>query len=222
MSISPTWRGRRLSIVLGLLACTLMFASPEVRAADTFRVVNVSPDDTLNVRAGPSVSFPVLGTLAREATGVEALGGCVEGWCPVRSGILLGWASARFLEAETPDAGSGTANVGTVLADGTLERTLPDGRRVRRLPNGNLQTVWPDGRVSVSTFVTAPGPDLPALPVAVSGWVGAVSADLFTILNNILSDDEMVAYRRTEEGKDTIQVLDWRLRSIAFLTTPSS
>lgn len=218
------WVYRLLASIV--LSGALTFGLPGRVAAETFRVVNVPPGDELNVRVGPSVGFPVLGTLARDATGVESLGPCAGGWCPVRSGHVMGWASERFLEAESassePTDAPATATIGIVLPDGTLERSLPDGRRVRQLPNGNLQTVWPDGRVSVSTFVTAPGAGLPALPPEVSGWAGNVSEDLLTILENILTSEEMTAYLQTEAGKDLVQLLNWRLRSIRFLTTPAT
>ena len=224
--MNPILRGRGLRplLALGVLGA-LMLAIPGVGHADTFRVVNVPQGDELNVRAGPSVGFPVLGRLAREATGVEALGDCVDGWCPVRSGVLLGWANGRFLEAELSGqqaGGQAMASLGSVLSDGTLERSYPDGRRVRRLPSGTMQTVWPDGRVSVTAFVNAPGANLPALPSELSGWAGGVSDGLLAILGNILTGAEMQAYRQTETGKDLVELLDWRLRSIRFLTTPAS
>jgi hypothetical protein len=211
--------------LLGAMALTVTCA----RAADTFRVVNVTPGDVLNIRAGPDVSFPVLGTLPRNAHGVPALGECVEGWCPLRRGLVLGWSSARYLRVErraSDERPAGDqpalADAGTVLPDGTLERLYPDGRRVRRLPSGKLQTVWPDGRVSQSAFVQVPIASLPALPTELSTWGENVEDELLTILDNILTDPEMEAYRTTEEGKGFYQLLDWRLRSIHFLTTPAS
>lgn len=217
--------GARTLALLGAMVLAVTFA----QAADTFRVVNVPPEDVLNIRAGPDVSFPVVGTLPRNARGVPALGECVEGWCPLRRGVVLGWSSARYLrrEASAPDQQPGggppaPGAVGTVLPDGTLERLYPDGRRVRRLPDGNLQTIWPDGNVSRSAFVNVPIATLPALPAELSTWGSNVEDELLTILDNILTDPEMEAYRTTEEGKGFYQLLDWRLRSIHFLTTPAS
>jgi uncharacterized protein YraI len=219
--------GVRTLALLGAMVLAVTCA----RAADTFRVVNVPPGDVLNIRAGPDVSFPVLGTLPRNARGVPALGECVEGWCPLRRGVVLGWSSGRYLrrEGSAPDqqASGGqpapaAAGAGTVLPDGTLERLYPDGRRVRRLPSGRLQTIWPDGSVSQATFVQVPIATLPALPAELSTWGSNVEDELLTILDNILTDPEMEAYRTTEEGKGFYQLLDWRLRSIHFLTTPAS
>lgn len=198
-----------------------------------YRIVNVPPGDVLNIRAGPSVDFPILGSLPRDARRVPSLGRCVEGWCPVRRDLVLGWVSARYLarerrasdqqdEASAPAPAPMPSAVGTVLPDGTLERLYPDGRRARRLPNGGLQTVWPDGRVTTTAFINVPIANLPALPAELSGWGSSVGAELLSILDNILTDPEMEAYRQTEQGKDFYQLFDWRLRSIQFLTTPSS
>ena len=40
--------------------------------------------------------------------------------------------------------------------------------------------------------------------------------------SNILSETEFNAYMQTEGGKTYYQIVDWRLRSIQFLTLPSS
>jgi uncharacterized protein YraI len=214
-------------IVLGGLICAVALALSDRAAADTFRVVNVRPGDELNVRAGPSADYPILGTLARGQTGVEWVGECVRRWCPVRDGILLGWASAQFLERESSSPAQTAqpetlAALGTVLDDGTLERTYSDGRRLQRTASGRLRIVHPDGSVTPYQFAQAPGAGLPTLPSELSGWAGSVSGNLLAILRNILTDAEMEAYLQTEAGKELVELLDWRLRSIEFLTAPAS
>jgi hypothetical protein len=198
-------------------------------AADTYRVVNVRPGDQLNIRAGPSARFPVLGRLGRNAAGIQALGDCVEGWCPVRGGFLLGWANGDFLERESQDSEPSAAAeespdepASTVLPDGTLEYRYADGRVRRRLPTGSEQILWPDGRVTSVATLQVQLADLPPLPAEFTGWGGRLGDDLLQVLVNILTPAEMEAYRQTEEGKSFYELLDWRLRSIRFLTAPQS
>jgi hypothetical protein len=64
-------------------------------------VVNVAPDDVLNVRSGPGVSNPVVGSLPPHAQNVQVgekgqdVGGTL--WLPVWYRGTEGWASSRFL-----------------------------------------------------------------------------------------------------------------------------
>ena len=60
------------------------------------RVVGIRYDDTLAVRTGPSTGYMKIGDLPPDATGVEVLN-CVNSWCRVRYGNLLGWSSSRYL-----------------------------------------------------------------------------------------------------------------------------
>lgn len=58
--------------------------------------------DVLNVRAAPSASAPVLGTLRPDATGIEVLGLSADGaWARVPRPEGEGWVARRFL-AEDP------------------------------------------------------------------------------------------------------------------------
>jgi len=87
--------------------------------AETYRVWNVPPGDTLNVRAGPSTRFDVLGELPRDARDILITGeGCTPDfdqtrfgelskaaqaavlstrWCRVSWYGLEGWAYGRYL-----------------------------------------------------------------------------------------------------------------------------
>ena len=224
---------------LVLLAAGCALAIPGRAAAEDFyRVVGVEGEDVLNVRAGPSTHFPVVGTIPRDGRGIAAIGRCIERWCPVRYGPVTGWSSARFLAPDTEPGGAGgvadtepgsaegapAAGLAArrVLDDGTLEIRFADGSGRRRLPDGRLQIVRPDGTLAPLAFVNVPSADPPPLPAEYAGWGTRVGDDLLGILRNILTPAEMEAYLQTEEGKNFYQLLNWRLRSISFLTVPAS
>ena len=107
-----------------------------------------------------------------------------------------------------------------VLPDGTIERRMPDGARIRRLPNGDTERYAPDGtklpRVMYRSNVQPA--TLPPLPAPLESWGTTLEGSLLGILSNILTDTEYSAYLSTESGKYDYELIDWRLRSIAFLT----
>lgn len=223
-----------LLLVFGATAWAL-FSGPVTAqpAAERYRVVGVSAEDVLNIRTGPSARYPVAGAMPHDARGIRGLGSCVQGWCHIRYGSVMGWSSARFLAADSgaPDAaepmpGAGepgdTAATHRVLEDGTLEIRLTDGTVRRRLPNGQTMMVRPDGTTMFPRFIHVPIADLPPLPPALDGWGSRLGDELLSILGNILTSAEMEAYRQTEAGKGYYQLVDWRLRSIEFLTAPGS
>jgi hypothetical protein len=66
-----------------------------------FAVVDVASDDQLNVRAGPGVANPVVGTIPFYGIGVEVRAGGqeVDGswWVPVQHGEVTGWVNSHYL-----------------------------------------------------------------------------------------------------------------------------
>ena len=107
-----------------------------------------------------------------------------------------------------------------VLPDGTLEIGLSDGSKRLRRPNGSQQIIWPDGTMANTLFMQVSFAGLPQLPPSLADWGDRLDEDLLGILRNILTDQEMTDYMQTEAGKDYYERLDWRLRSIGFLTQP--
>lgn len=65
----------------------------------TYRVVAVDFDDVLNIRAGPSVDYPIIGEIPPTGRGVLLIGHCRE-WCPIRYNGASGWVNGRYLAAE--------------------------------------------------------------------------------------------------------------------------
>ena len=141
-----------LPIAIGALPLFMAnSALPDATGPDFYRVIDVAPDDTLNMRTGPSADFPVVAEIAHDANGVANLG-CTgaltpeewssatqaerreainKRWCLVGFERTVGWASGRFLEEGGPtdlyDAGDPLAGLAgsewrlTRLADTVVE-----------------------------------------------------------------------------------------------------
>ena len=105
-----------VSLVTGLAG--LLLVAPAAAEEPRFKVAELEPGDTLNVRRGPSTFFdPVLqldpgaGGLIKQVCVLvkpDPLGPPVEGmaeWCAISEGEgVIGWVAARYLVAD-PDAG---------------------------------------------------------------------------------------------------------------------
>lgn len=105
-----------------------------------------------------------------------------------------------------------------ILEDGTLESRYPDGLIHRLRPDGNVESVSPDGMESMGLRIHVEDADLPLLPEELSGWGSMLGEQLLILLRNILSEAEFAAYRQTEVNKDYYELIEWRLRSLNFLT----
>lgn len=110
-----------------LLLLGLVTAAPALAEADgpdAWRITGVAADDRLNVRAGPSVDYPVLGSYAHDARGLQtviciptltasqyfalseadqAAIGTLPNWCAIAApeGGVAGWVNARFLTEDS-------------------------------------------------------------------------------------------------------------------------
>jgi uncharacterized protein YraI len=78
------------------LGCQLVLAHEGGR---TFRVVDVDDGDVLNIRAGPSAGYPIVGAIPPGGGGVRLVGHC-QGWCPVSYNGTSGWVNGRYLAPE--------------------------------------------------------------------------------------------------------------------------
>lgn len=106
----------------------------------------------------------------------------------------------------------------SVLPDGTLQITYPDGSRRQRRPDGKLVTIQPDGTTMVPYALQVQPAELPPLPGGLADWGARISDSLLSILRGLLSESEYQAYLQTEQDKTFYELVDWRLRSIGFLT----
>ncbi|SDJ82848.1 META domain-containing protein [Aliiruegeria lutimaris] len=108
-------------LLLPILAAQPTLVEADATGPDYLAVVDVSSDETLNMRVGPSADFPKIGELPHDADGVANLG-CIGGltfadwseaseeereassfkrWCLVGYDRLVGWSSGRFLTEGT-------------------------------------------------------------------------------------------------------------------------
>jgi|GEM_PF-2949405 len=102
LSLHSSLGSLRAREALVLLVLGLAIAPPQALATEgvrTYRVVDVDRDDVLNIRSGPSVSYPVVGEIPPTGRGVELIGPC-RGWCLVRYRGASGWVHGRYLAAE--------------------------------------------------------------------------------------------------------------------------
>jgi len=125
-------------------------------------------------------------------------------------------------EADVPQAPPLRAPGRRVLADGTLEFRRPDGSGLRLTADGRDVIVGPDGSERSLTYLQVQSANLPPLPPELANWGNRIGGDLLGILQNILTAREMDAYLQTEAGKTYYELVQWRLRSITFLTKPGS
>lgn len=83
--------------------------APTAKAPSTYAVVGVESDDALNLRAGPGVGNPVVGTLPYDTGGLMPTGRAddvgKDRWVEVAT---IGWVNARYLE----EAGGAFESVG--------------------------------------------------------------------------------------------------------------
>ena len=86
---------RYLVIVLFLVAAPVSLAADTIFPA-RYDVSGVSAHSSLNLRAGPGTSNPVVGSLAPDDTGIEVLG-IRSGWARIGRGEGTVFASANYL-----------------------------------------------------------------------------------------------------------------------------
>lgn len=101
-----------LKLASAVTFAALAFAAPAQSASDSgcWRVINVAPGDSLNMRSGPSASAQIVDRLVPNRHGIiAAKGRCTptskpwrSRWCPVahHSGnypMTLGWVKARYV-----------------------------------------------------------------------------------------------------------------------------
>jgi len=72
----------------------------------SFRVAGVDADDMLNVRSGPAIFYPSVGSLLPEERGVKVVGPCRADWCPIKRGRIAGWVNRNFLTEEATSPGT--------------------------------------------------------------------------------------------------------------------
>ena len=104
------------------------------------RVVNVAPNDVLNIREHPTSHSSIIGIIPPDSRAVTILGEAVGGWERVRYGQIDGWVSKKFVVPEV--AGwVGTGEPSTIpQRTGRCTVTDPTGTplNVRATPQGTI------------------------------------------------------------------------------------
>ena len=87
--------------LLALLAAGAAQADPIV-PGEEHCVVNVRPDDVLNMREQPNARAYVVAQKRYGECGIRVNDECAGNWCPVEDGHALGWAHRRYLAMVSP------------------------------------------------------------------------------------------------------------------------
>jgi N-acetylmuramoyl-L-alanine amidase len=89
-----------------LLSLAVIIAAPPCLAGEPnpYRVVDIAPNDVLNVRSGAASTYPIVGVIPPTGRGILTVGACLRGWCQINYETTIGWVNARFLAPETAGA----------------------------------------------------------------------------------------------------------------------
>ena len=93
---------RKRLVVMAILAAGPAAATQEYMLPTLFDVQGVAQGDVLNIRQSPDAASEIIGTLARDAKGIEVVGQDPSGkWGQVNAGESAGWVAMRFLAYRT-------------------------------------------------------------------------------------------------------------------------
>jgi N-acetylmuramoyl-L-alanine amidase len=70
------------------------------RETPSYRVINVAPDDVLNIRSGPGAHHPKIDSIPPNGRGLRIVSGCEGQWCAVDYNGVRGWVNRQFLGPE--------------------------------------------------------------------------------------------------------------------------
>jgi uncharacterized protein YraI len=101
MSVSQRgFVARRIALFVSVVAVALFMSYSTASACaccGTYRVVHVAGWDVLNVRAGPSVRYRIVGALAHNASCISLTGPRRGNWVQVSGNGQFGWVNGRYL-----------------------------------------------------------------------------------------------------------------------------
>jgi N-acetylmuramoyl-L-alanine amidase len=66
----------------------------------TYRIVNVTPRDVLNIRSGPNADLSIVGAIPDNGRGIRVVGACSGQWCEIDYRGAHGWVNRQFLAGE--------------------------------------------------------------------------------------------------------------------------
>ena len=112
---------------------------PPLEKPDTYAVIHVPADETLNIRSGPGVENPVVGELQPDASGLKRTGKTSglgnEMWVEIQNpGGGTGWVKSEFLtESVEPSAFCADTRVTELLRNFQTAITTENGELLRLL-----------------------------------------------------------------------------------------
>lgn len=123
---------------------------PSGAASNTYAVINVFPDDVLNIRSGPGAENPAIGALQPDQSGLTRTGKTSSAgddlWVEIQNpGGGTGWVNTDFLtEYVSPSAFCADARVTSLLRDLETAVNSIDGELLRSLvsPAHGLDVVY--------------------------------------------------------------------------------
>lgn len=91
---------KSIAFVLLLSLGTIVGVHAQDRG-ETYSVIGVAKNDTLNVRSGPGEKFPVVAQLPNDASGIQIDGEAVwngqDDWVPITASNIEGWVRPKYL-----------------------------------------------------------------------------------------------------------------------------
>lgn len=75
-------------------------AAAAAAPAQTYRVINVAPDDVLHIRSGPGAALASIGSIPPNGHDVRIVGSCSGQWCPIDYRGTRGWVNRLYLSAD--------------------------------------------------------------------------------------------------------------------------
>lgn len=102
-----------------------------------WQIVDVSRDDVLNVRQGPSVRYPIVGSIPPYGQGISKGECTARNWCLVKYKCVTGWASGKYMTfaGSRPPASPSSAYYRVI------DHRYPDKLNVRRGPGTKFKIV---------------------------------------------------------------------------------
>jgi SH3-like domain-containing protein len=96
----------RASIIFASMLTGMAFvafpANAQIALGEEHCVVNVKPEDALNMRSADNASSKVVSQLRYGRCGVIVVAECKGRWCPVEDGYNGGWVNRRFISMVSP------------------------------------------------------------------------------------------------------------------------
>lgn len=88
--------------ILGLVLASAAQADQRPIWPQLHDVINVAPDDRLNIRQSPNAAAPIIGALAPDAKQIELVArGANSVWAQINVDERAGWVNTRFLKPTT-------------------------------------------------------------------------------------------------------------------------